>query len=854
MDQYARNPRSKPDETYHRSNPQGYPGYGHDPHLPYGTHQHTNFRESDRGEMPSLESNQAEYLPNNRIYNQKPYYSPAVPAKAPLSLTPHTNPPMTNFSSQIGSNQQNVTLIWKKDFGKDVFSITYIDNSGVSATLNKLTDLSKCYGATIVLSVGCHFGQIDIMEELLETIEFVVEPFQGRKQQILLNLKKPNISKKSNTPATQPVEHPFKNSAMKSALPDNSNVHVTDLRETIKQLELKNQILKEETFRLDEELVKKIIELTEREKARGQLDQHKRENERVEGDDFQVANENKKLLVQLEESREEILRLNLLIVQSEKEKRSIIQDKNLEIANLKEEHQQNLIFQKQLTNPQQDFQRTDELGLHPAFKNSNQTTVVSTLSSGELSKHLATATLPDPENLSDISRQEKSKPADVPNSNATDPDIYTENARAVTPVLKTENARAVTPVKETENARAVTPVKETENARAVTPVLKTGNARAVTPVLKTDNARAVTPVLKTENARAVTPVKGTENDRAVTPVKETENARAVTPVKETENARAVTPVLKTDNARAVTPVLKTENARAVTPVKGTENDRAVTPVKETENARAVTPVKETENDRAVTPVKETENARAVTPVKETENARAVTPVQEMKKDRTNMLPVSETGNPESCTNPITDKMEAIAVPKEGRNSLESEVNAKDTEIVAEKTSSIKRNIITETKNITVAPLEGKKSPKRYAEPVKFNQRAEGDYLKSKVALKKVSSSGFKTQVGGVEVYLQKISSIPNSKLEDFKGEEVYCRPKGRKSYECGILRAVFKSKTGFGMNAYEETYGGIEFKEAVGDCDGIFGKRYFHTPPGCATFVAHIDIKIKMGEVEHTHL
>ena len=118
-----------------------------------------------------------------------------------------------------------------------------------------------------------------------------------------------------------------------------------------------------------------------------------------------------------------------------------------------------VILQKQLSNTQQDLRRTEELGVYPAFKNSDQIIGIST--SGELSRYLETATLPAPENLVDISRQEKFRPDDVYSKfnllMATDPDLYTENARAVTPVKEMKNDQTkILPVSETGNPESCT--------------------------------------------------------------------------------------------------------------------------------------------------------------------------------------------------------------------------------------------------------------------------------------------------------------------------------------------------------------------------------------------------------------
>ena len=189
-----------------------------------------------------------------------------------------------NYNSSL----QTVRLFWRKEFETNVSNIVYIDNSGDSLIMNIPPEQPDCYEAEIKLTVGEHFGQLNILgHELFETHEYSVEQTRAQ-QNILLYLKSPPRTPRYSFP-TQRSQSQLPSSEHNLTQPgagqaNETILHLQRQRDTIQKdyeqlrlrmadlsnllnaeinsLKRENQQLKQESTKLDEALISKTLEIS----------------------------------------------------------------------------------------------------------------------------------------------------------------------------------------------------------------------------------------------------------------------------------------------------------------------------------------------------------------------------------------------------------------------------------------------------------------------------------------------------------------------------------------------------------------------------------------------------------------
>ena len=201
---------------------------------------------------------------------------------------------------QFDPSMQMVNLIWKREFETHAKNIVYIDNSGNSVIMNNYPTQPDCYEAVMQLAVGDHFGQLNILgHELFETQKYFVEQLRTQ-QNILLYLKSPphipkipfpahfskrasaeqNINQTGHSNETilqlqrqcDNIQEGYKELRLRS-----TNI-IDELNADINSLKENNQHLKQESTKLDEALICKILEISELEKICNQVKKYEKEN------------------------------------------------------------------------------------------------------------------------------------------------------------------------------------------------------------------------------------------------------------------------------------------------------------------------------------------------------------------------------------------------------------------------------------------------------------------------------------------------------------------------------------------------------------------------------------------------
>ena len=224
---------------------------------------------------------------------------------------------------QLDPSVQTVNLIWKKEFETHAKNIVYIDNSGISVVLNNHPRQPDRYEAEVNFTAGEHFGQLNILgHELFETYKYFVERI-GTQQDILLylqslphvpkipfpahfsqrpsleyNISKPEQAVGDISSQTRPtnevilqlqrqrdsIQEDYENLNLRSANRVNElNAEITSLKE-------KNQQLKQESTKLDEALICKILEVSELEIFFHLIKKYEKENDELKEGIFRINN------------------------------------------------------------------------------------------------------------------------------------------------------------------------------------------------------------------------------------------------------------------------------------------------------------------------------------------------------------------------------------------------------------------------------------------------------------------------------------------------------------------------------------------------------------------------------------